>query len=103
MKYRKATGDAAHFEAAALAAAGLDERSFQAVKRLAQGTRRDALVFPEGASIARDDGGLVLGFSLPAGSYATVILAHVCGGPVEDACAPRTPLVEPGSSEPNGS
>jgi len=43
------------------------------------GTRRRALVPVPDLSITEDPEGLVLGFSLPSGSYATVMLAELLG------------------------
>lgn len=89
-KGRRAGEAAARFEEEAIAAAGLDDRSFGAVKRVAPGARRDALAFPQQVSTTRDEKGLVFAFALPAGCYATVLLAQLCGGQVAEA--DRTPV-----------
>ena len=79
LKARKARGEAAKFEEDAMDAAGLEVESFRSVKRLAPGTRRNALVFPSECSARREEDALILGFSLPSGSYATVLLELICG------------------------
>jgi tRNA pseudouridine13 synthase len=79
LKARRARGEAAALEEQALDAAGLELESFRAVKRLAPGTRRDALTFPSDCAVTREDDGLVLRFTLPSGCYATVLLELICG------------------------
>jgi tRNA pseudouridine13 synthase len=50
--------------------------------RLAPGTRRDLIVWPEGLEIqASGDAGLILSFSLPSGSYATQLIREFTRGP----------------------
>jgi tRNA pseudouridine13 synthase len=92
-KARRATGPAAEYERQALSDFGLDEDAFAPVGKLAPGTRRRALVVPDGLSCAREGDALVLRFALPAGAYATVVLAHLAGGsPLEgEPPAPSEP------------
>ena len=79
VKARRARGEASQFEERALQAAGIERESFRVVKRLAPGTRRNALAFPTDCSVEREDDGLVLCFTLPSGCYATVLLELICG------------------------
>ena len=64
-------------EAAVLASAGLQPSSFNAFGKLLQGTRRHNLVYPDDLSAATQPDGLLLTVTLPAGSYATVLLGEV--------------------------
>ncbi len=59
----------------------LDSFAHPHVKRFAEGTRRAAAVRPEGLRAWLEGDALWLGFSLPPGSYATVLLGEVIGGP----------------------
>lgn len=79
LKARRARGEAAALEEKALQAAGIELEAFRAVKRLAPGTRRNALAFPTDCDVTREDDGLVLRFTLPSGCYATVLLELICG------------------------
>ncbi len=54
--------------------AQLDVDAFAAWGRLARGGRRAGLVVPQDFAMARERGGVRVRFSLPAGSYATVVL-----------------------------
>jgi len=85
-----AHGPAAEREAVVLEAAGLTASSFAGFGKLVMGTRRHNLVYIDDLSAARESEGLRLTFTLPAGSYATVLLREVMkvdvaddGGPVE--------------------
>jgi tRNA pseudouridine13 synthase len=69
-----AAQDAAQRETAALAAFELTESSFNGFGKLLQGTRRHNLVYVDGLAADADADGLRLSFTLPAGSYATVLL-----------------------------
>jgi tRNA pseudouridine13 synthase len=60
-----------------LEAAGLSTRSFDGFGKLVMGTRRHNLVYVDDHSAAREPEGLRLAFTLPAGSYATVLLREV--------------------------
>lgn len=81
-KPTRAKGAAAAREAETLAALGIREADFAPAKKLARGARRPLLVRLEGATAERDEEGLVLRFTLPAGSYATIALALACGASV---------------------
>jgi tRNA pseudouridine13 synthase len=72
-----AHGTAADREAAVLADAGLTARSFDGFGKLVQGTRRHNLVYVDDLSAVREVDGLRLTFTLPAGSYATVLLREI--------------------------
>jgi tRNA pseudouridine13 synthase len=68
---------AAQREAAVLADAGFTRESFGGFGKLVQGTRRHNLVFPEHLAGAVEPDGVRLTFTLPAGSYATVLLREI--------------------------
>jgi tRNA pseudouridine13 synthase len=72
-----AAQSAAAREAATLAAAGLSRQSFFGFGKLLQGTRRHNLVYPDDLAWEPDALGIRLTFSLPAGSYATVLLREI--------------------------
>ncbi|MBO0697635.1 MAG: tRNA pseudouridine(13) synthase TruD [Zavarzinella sp.] len=82
-----AKGPAAEREAAVLAEAGLTRASFEGFGKLVMGTRRHNLVYVEDLSATREADGLRLTFTLPAGSYATVLLREIMKSDVagEDA------------------
>jgi tRNA pseudouridine13 synthase len=79
-------------EQALLAAEGLSLERFRALGGLAEGARRPFAVQVEEASAELDRQDLVLQFTLPAGSYATVLLDEVM-----KSTAAETPVDEPGS------
>jgi len=68
---------AAEREEAILATAGLSRASFAGFGKLVQGTRRHNLVYIDDLSAIWEASGLRLTFTLPAGSYATVLLREV--------------------------
>ena len=72
-----AHAEAAEREAAVLEAAGLARASFEGFGKLVMGTRRHNLVYLDDVSATREADGLRLTFTLPAGSYATVLLREV--------------------------
>ena len=72
-----AHADAADREAVVLAAAGLSRASFEGFGKLVMGTRRHNLVYVEDLTAVWEAEGLRLMFTLPAGSYATVLLREV--------------------------
>jgi tRNA pseudouridine13 synthase len=72
-----AVGEPAAREAAVLQEAGLTPESFHGFGKLVQGTRRHNLVYLDDLAAAPDADGIRLSFSLPAGSYATVLLREV--------------------------
>lgn len=87
---RAATGDAAAREGRVLEAAGLTRESFQTVRQIAEGTRRDAAIAVTDVAVGGSDGTLEVGFALPAGAYATVVLREIMkpaaptGNPAEE-------------------
>jgi tRNA pseudouridine13 synthase len=72
-----AKGVAGEREAAVLAEAGLSPASFAGFGKLVMGTRRHNLVYVEDLSATHEVDGLRLTFTLPAGSYATVLLREI--------------------------
>jgi tRNA pseudouridine13 synthase len=72
-----AEGPAAEREAAVLNDNGLSINSFGGFGKLVLGTRRQNLIYIDDLTAAWEPDGLRLGFTLPAGSYATVLLAEV--------------------------
>ncbi len=71
------TSDAAERESAILAAANLTIENFSGFGKLVQGTRRHNLIYVDDLSVDWEIIGLRLTFSLPAGSYATVLLREI--------------------------
>jgi tRNA pseudouridine13 synthase len=69
--------DAARREAETLADLGLSTAMFCGFGKLLQGTRRHNLVYVDDLCAAWEPAGLRLGFSLAAGSYATVLLREI--------------------------
>lgn len=69
-----AAGAAAAREARLLADAGVDPAAFDAFGKLALGTRRANVVALPDLAVEPDPAGVALSFTLPAGSYATVVL-----------------------------
>jgi tRNA pseudouridine13 synthase len=76
-RMREATHVSGQREADVLARAGLALSRFEAVSKVAQGTRRPLYVFPEGLDARVMDDGFEIAFSLPAGAYATVLLREL--------------------------
>ncbi len=72
-----AAGEAAEREAAVLRDAGLTLDAFNGFGKLLQGTRRHNLVYVDDLTAESEPDGLRLTFTLPAGSYATVLLREV--------------------------
>ena len=69
---------AAAREAAVLAAAGLTVESFAAAGKLAEGTRRPLAIELRDVTVTEVDAATVtIGFSLPAGAYATQVMREV--------------------------
>jgi tRNA pseudouridine13 synthase len=79
-----AEGPAAEREAAVLRDAGLSVDTFAGFGKLVQGTRRHDLVYVDDLAAAAEPEGLRLTFTLPAGSYATVLLREVMKAEVGD-------------------
>jgi len=70
-------GQAFEREAAVLESAGLNRESFAGFGKLVMGTRRHNLVYTDDLAASWEAEGLQFSFSLPAGSYATVLLREV--------------------------
>jgi tRNA pseudouridine13 synthase len=60
---------------------GWAERDVYALGRLVDGTRRDALLRPQEPVVTVDEGVTIVAFTLPAGSYATVVARELTGNP----------------------
>jgi tRNA pseudouridine13 synthase len=73
-KMYEAKAEARQREETVLADAGLTRDSFFGFGKLLQGTRRKNLVYLDDLQVNQETEGLRLCFSLPAGSYATVLL-----------------------------
>lgn len=73
-KMFRAAAEAAAREEAALTDAGLTLDAFAGFGKLLLGTRRANLVHPDDLTCTVEPAGVRLSFSLPAGSYATVLL-----------------------------
>jgi len=76
-KMYAAAGESAGREAAVLEYAGLTPAAFGGFGKLLSGTRRHNLVYINDLTAERDAEGVRLGFTLPAGTYATVLLREV--------------------------
>ncbi len=72
-----AADEAAVREEETLIEAGLTHSAFHAFGKLMQGTRRHNFIYPDGLTAVPEAEGIRLTFTLPAGSYATVLLAEV--------------------------
>ncbi len=72
-----AQGVALEREQAILATSGLTSEMMRSQSKLMPGTRRHALIYLDGLSATPEEAGVRLVFSLPAGSYATVVLAEL--------------------------
>jgi tRNA pseudouridine13 synthase len=72
-----ARGDAAAREEATLGHFGLFPAAFRSFGKLLQGTRRHNIIYVDDLSAAAHASGVCLSFTLPAGSYATVLLREV--------------------------
>jgi tRNA pseudouridine13 synthase len=81
-KMFRARGDAAALERKVLKDWNVDEAWFTGYGRLLLGTRRPNLVFAEDTSVEQTPDGLRLGFTLPPGSYATVLLEELLKRPL---------------------
>ena len=78
-----AAGTAAEREATVLSDNGLSIHSFGGFGKLVLGTRRQNLAYLDDLSAVWEPEGLRLTFTLPAGSYATVLLAEVMKVPLD--------------------
>jgi tRNA pseudouridine13 synthase len=80
-----AKGEAAEREATVLSDNGLSPGSFGGFGKLLPGTRRHNLIYLDDLTAVWEPAGLRLAFTLPAGSYATVLLREVMKAEVADA------------------
>jgi tRNA pseudouridine13 synthase len=76
-RMRAAEANAREAEEAILATYGVQAEHFERVQRSGEGTRRAARVRVDDVGVRRDGGDLELRFTLPRGSYATVLLAEL--------------------------
>jgi tRNA pseudouridine13 synthase len=76
-KMRQPAEAALQREAGLLEQLGLAHDAFQAGGKLLEGTRRMNLVYVDDLQFSEEPAGLRLQFSLPAGSYATTLLAEI--------------------------
>jgi tRNA pseudouridine13 synthase len=76
-----AADQAALLEAETLRLAGLSLEAFHRFGKLMQGTRRHNLVYVDDLSAAPVAEGIQMSFTLPAGSYATVLLREITKSP----------------------
>ena len=76
-KTRQPTGEALALEEEILARAALPSGAFDRFGKLALGTRRANVVFPQDLEVEALDGGVRLRFFLPKGAYATVLLREI--------------------------
>jgi tRNA pseudouridine13 synthase len=76
-KMFRATHEASEREEKVLQDAGLTAQAFGAFGKLLTGTRRHNLVYVDDLSANQEAEGVRLSFTLPAGSYATVLLREI--------------------------
>lgn len=76
-KMRAAEAESGEREAALLADLGLSASDFARVQKYGEGTRRPARVRLDEVTTRREGDDVVLSFTLPKGSYATVLLAEL--------------------------
>jgi tRNA pseudouridine13 synthase len=89
-KMRPAQGRPLELEAEVCAALSVDARVQQVLAKFAPGARRDLVVFPKDLQLGADEPGrLWLEFSLPAGSYATILVRELLRSRLLDAEATR--------------
>ena len=73
-KMKPPAGEPATREERLLADSGIPREAFERFSNLTPGTRRPYLVWPGDMKISGEAEGIRLEFSLPSGSYATVVL-----------------------------
>ncbi len=77
--------DAVQREAATLEAFGIRKEDFGGFGKLVQGTRRHNLVYLDDLAAEKEEAGLRVTVTLPAGSYATVLLREIMKNEMADA------------------
>lgn len=80
-KMKQPAGEVALREARLLERAGIARDQFERFSNLTPGTRRPYLIWPADLKIAPEPDGIRLQFTLPPGSYATVVLREFQKGP----------------------
>jgi tRNA pseudouridine13 synthase len=75
----RAEGDAFELEQKVLDESGIQTDDFGRFKKLALGTRRPLLIWPEHLEVTAVEAGIRVDFSLPPGSYATVVMREFQG------------------------
>jgi len=73
-KMKQPAGEVALRESRLLDSAGIRREEFERFSNLTAGTRRPYLVWPKELTVAGEQKGIRLEFSLPSGSYATIVL-----------------------------
>lgn len=73
-KMREAAAESLERELQVLRDSGLTPDVFHRFKKLTPGTRRPMLIWPDGLTVSQEQDGLRFEFSLPAGTYATVLM-----------------------------
>ncbi|HUU02603.1 MAG TPA: tRNA pseudouridine(13) synthase TruD [Myxococcota bacterium] len=73
---RTPQGEALAMESRVLESAGLGPDDFLRYGKLTRGTRRPLRIVPAGLAVANAPAGIELSFDLPAGAYATSVLAE---------------------------
>jgi tRNA pseudouridine13 synthase len=76
-KMFRAAAEAARREEQTLADANLSLTAFQGFGKLLTGTRRHNLIYLDDVAVAVEPEGVRITFTLPAGSYATVVLREI--------------------------
>jgi tRNA pseudouridine13 synthase len=76
-KMFRAAGEAARREEKVLQDAGLTTQAFGAFGKLLAGTRRHNIVYVDDLAATAEAEGVRMSFTLPAGSYATVLLREI--------------------------
>jgi tRNA pseudouridine13 synthase len=77
-KMFRAAAEAAKREEAVLSDAGVQPQPFAAFGKLLSGTRRHDLIYVDDLAAIVEPDGVRVSFTLPAGSYATVLLREIC-------------------------
>lgn len=91
-RMRPTKGDVGLRETLWLDRAGLKAQDFTRFPNLTAGVRRPLVIFPKELTIEKEAGGLRFRFSLPSGSYATVVLREFLK--VVEPISEETPVLE---------
>jgi tRNA pseudouridine13 synthase len=84
-KLFRCTGEAASREQQVLEEANLPPQAFSSFGKLLPGTRRHTIIYLDDLAAAEELEGIRLTFTLPAGSYATVLLREITKSDTLDA------------------